>query len=140
MSWQIFAVLSFVFSAIYNILAKIGATKMNVLAANATIAAASFVVAAVIFFFSTPVSSLTASGISPLIYSLAGGLSVGISGAFYMIMLSKSAPISVALPIVFGGSIVLTAILGVLVLGESVSYFKAAGLAFVIIGLVLLSR
>ena len=140
MSWQTFAVLSLVFSAFYNILAKLGATKMNALAANVTIGVASIFVAVAVFLIGAPLGSITASGSGPLIYSVVGGLSVGISGAFYMLMLSKSAPVSVALPLVFGGSIVLTAILGVLLLGESISYLKAAGLVFVIIGLLLLSR
>lgn len=140
MSWQLFAILSIVFSAVYNILAKLGATKMNVIASNMAISAASLFVAALIFLVSAPIGSLTASGPTPLIYSILSGLSVGAYAVFYMFSLSKSAPISVALPLVFGGSIVLTAILGVVFLGESVSYLKAAGLTFIIIGLALLSR
>lgn len=140
MSWQIFAVLSLVFSAVYNILAKLGATKMNVFASNATIAATSLIIAISVFLFGAPISSLTASGPTPLVYSILSGLSVGAYAVFYMLSLSKSAPISVALPLVFGGSIVLTAILSVIFLGESVSYLKVAGLTFIIIGLALLSR
>lgn len=140
MSWYLFAVLSFIFSAFYNVLAKVGATKMNVFAANITIGTAAAVVAVAVFFVGAPLSSITASGAGPLIYSVLSGLSVGISGTLYMVALSKSAPVSVILPTVFGGSIILTAILGVLILGESMSYLKAAGLVSMIIGLILVSK
>lgn len=140
MSWYLFAVLSFIFSAFYNVLAKVGATKMNVFAANITIGVASIFVAVAVFLIGAPLGSIAASGTGPLIYSILSGLSVGISGALYMVALSKSAPVSVILPTVFGGSIILTAILGVLILGESMSYLKAAGLVSMIIGLILVSK
>jgi transporter family protein len=73
----------------------------------------------------------------PLLWAIAGGiaLTVAVSSLFHALSLG---PANVVVPI-YGMFIVGGALLGVLVLGEPMSWTKAAGLVAAVVGVVLIS-
>lgn len=68
------------------------------------------------------------------------GLGVGLAEILTFVVFQRGVPSSVGTPIIVGGSVLLTALLGLVVLRESLSLAQAGGLLFIVVGIALLAR
>jgi transporter family protein len=68
------------------------------------------------------------------------GVGVGLAEILTFVVFSRGVPSSVGTPVIVGGSVLLTAGLGLLLLRESLSLPQAAGLLLIVAGIGLLSR
>ncbi|AIZ63988.1 hypothetical protein PK28_10345 [Hymenobacter sp. DG25B] len=68
------------------------------------------------------------------------GLGVGLAEILTFVIFSRGVPSSVGTPIIVGGSVLLTAALGLLLLRESLSISQALGLLLIVGGIALLAR
>ncbi|MDF7811654.1 EamA family transporter [Hymenobacter sp. YC55] len=84
-----------------------------------------------------PMHLLSARGIT---LAALAGVSIGIAEILTFVVYGKGAPASVGTPLIVGGSVLLTALLGVLVLRETLAWSQALGLLLVVGGIVLLAR
>ncbi len=69
-----------------------------------------------------------------LIFVVLAGLAAFAIDFFALKTYASGIPISIGGPIIIGGSVVIAAIIGLAVLGESISLMKIAGISFVVIG------
>ena len=82
---------------------------------------------------------LAVSGRGLALAALAG-LSVGLAEILTFVVFRRGVPASVGTPVIVGGSVLLAALLGLVVLRESLSLAQVGGLALVVAGIGLLAR
>jgi transporter family protein len=68
------------------------------------------------------------------------GVSVGIAEILTFVVFSRGVPASVGTPVIVGGSVLLAALLGLVVLREALSFGQAGGLVLIVAGIALLAR
>lgn len=68
------------------------------------------------------------------------GLGVGLAEILTFVVFSRGVPSSVGTPVIVGGSVLLTAVLGLLLLRETLSLPQALGLVLIVGGIGLLAR
>ena len=73
-------------------------------------------------------------------YAALAGVAVGIAEILTFVVFSRGAPASLATPVIMGGSILITAVLGVLLLRERLGLPQVLGIVLVGVGIALLSR
>jgi transporter family protein len=82
---------------------------------------------------------LVVSGKGLALAALAG-VSVGIAEILTFVVFSRGVPASVGTPVIVGGSVLLAALLGLVVLREALSLGQAGGLVLIVAGIALLAR
>jgi transporter family protein len=68
------------------------------------------------------------------------GLSVGLAEILTFVVFKRGVPASVGTPVIVGGSVLLAALLGMLVLREGLTFAQAGGLGLIVAGIGLLAR
>ncbi len=68
------------------------------------------------------------------------GLGVGLAEILTFVVFQRGVPASVGTPVIVGGSVLLTALLGLAVLREALSWPQLGGLVLVVAGIALLAR
>ena len=68
------------------------------------------------------------------------GLGVGLAEILTFVVFQRGVNSSVGTPVIVGGSVLLTAVLGLVVLRETLTFSQAGGLLFIVVGIVLLAR
>ena len=68
------------------------------------------------------------------------GLGVGLAEILTFVVFQRGVPSSVGTPVIVGGSVLLTAVLGLVVLRESLTLAQAGGLVCIVVGIALLAR
>lgn len=68
------------------------------------------------------------------------GLGVGLAEILTFVVFQRGVPASVGTPVIVGGSVLLTALLGLAVLRESLSPPQVGGLVLIVAGIALLAR
>ena len=68
------------------------------------------------------------------------GLGVGLAEILTFVVFQRGVPSSVGTPVIVGGSVLLTALLGLGLLRESLSLAQAGGLVCIVVGIALLAR
>ena len=68
------------------------------------------------------------------------GLSVGLAEILTFVVFKRGVPASVGTPVIVGGSVLLAALLGLVVLREALTPAQAGGLVLVVAGIALLAR
>ena len=81
--------------------------------------------------------SLTRTGLG---LAALAGLGVGLAEILTFVVFQRGVPSSVGTPVIVGGSVLLTALLGLALLRESLSLAQAGGLLCIVVGIALLAR
>ena len=68
------------------------------------------------------------------------GLGVGLAEILTFVVFQRGLNSSVGTPVIVGGSVLLTAVLGLVVLRETLTFSQAGGLLFIVVGIALLGR
>jgi len=68
------------------------------------------------------------------------GLGVGLAEILTFVVFQRGVNSSVGTPVIVGGSVLLTAVLGLVVLREMLTFSQAGGLLFIVVGIALLAR
>lgn len=68
------------------------------------------------------------------------GVGVGLAEILTFVVFQRGVPASVGTPVLVGGSVLLTAVLGLVVLRETLSLPQVGGLLLIVVGIVLLAR
>ena len=140
MHWLAFAVLTASSYGVYNFFVKISANKLSPTIAIMFLTGTAFLVAAI----STMFLKLTGQNLTitknVIIYPILAGLFAGVAEIFYLLMYSKNAPLSIGLPLVMSGTIIVAVFLGIIFLKEDLNAVKFIGILITIIGLIVLTR
>jgi transporter family protein len=139
MSWFPLALATAVTFGLYNFFIKLGAGRIDevlgalVLQAVALLAGGGFAVA---LRLQGRGFAVTRAGLG---YAALAGVAVGLAEILSFSVFSRGAPASLGTPVIMGGSVVCTALLGLVLLRETPSVVQLAGIALVAAGIALVS-
>ena len=140
MNWLIFAFLTASSYGAYNFFVKISANKLSPTIVIMLLTGTAFLVASI----STLVLKFTGHNLTVsknvIMYPVLAGLFAGVAEIFYLLMYSKNAPLSIGLPLVMSGTIIVAVFLGIIILKEDLSAVKFIGILVTLIGLIVLTR
>jgi uncharacterized membrane protein len=138
--WLIGSILLTIIFGFFNIFNKIAAGKVSD-SLGALLVESTAVLCILLFFIYLNLSGkksveTTSQGI---IFSILAGICVGIGSVLYFFIFRSKGELSIAGPIVWGGTLLVMAIAGILLLKEPFSIQKLLGIALSLIGLFLLA-
>ena len=140
MSWLPLALLTALCLALYSFFIKLAAAHLPaVVGAVVLQVAAAALGAAWLLKQHLDGSPLTVSGRGLGLAALAG-VSVGLAEILTFLVFQRGVPASVGTPVIVGGSVLLTAGLGLGLLREALTWPQAGGLLLIVAGIVVLAR
>lgn len=82
---------------------------------------------------------LMASSASGLVFSVLAGLAVGVFSIVLVTLYGRGGELSFVFPIIYGGAIALTAVIGWVALGDAFTWTRLGGVMAIVIGIGLLA-
>jgi bacterial/archaeal transporter family protein len=140
MNWVLLALTTAAAFGAYNVFIKLGSGKIDhvlgavVLQVVAALLGGTY---ALFLHLSGRELPVTRAGFA---WAALAGIAVGLAEIFTFLVFSRGAPASLATPIIMGGSILVTAVLGVLLLRERLGLPQLLGILLIGIGIALVSR
>ena len=140
MNWLGLAVATAIAFGAYNIFIKLGAGRIDhVLGAVVLQLVAAVLGTTYAIMLKVGGRTLEVSRIG-VMYAALAGLAVGLAEILTFLVFARGAPASLATPIIMGGSILLTSVLGIAVLRERLGLPQALGIVLIAVGIALVSR
>lgn len=140
MHWLLLAVLTALCLAFYNFFIKLAANHISPAAGAVILQLVAAALGAGWLLWlrlkGQPVV-LSAQGVG---LAMLAGAGVGLAEILTFVVFGRGVPSSVGTPVIVGGSVLLTAGLGLLLLRESLTWPQAAGLVCIVVGIALLAR
>jgi transporter family protein len=142
MNWLALAACAAFGMALYNLFIKAAAGQIHEMVGAVVLQVVAALVGAGLLLIlyvrgALPPTLLTARGLT---LAALAGVSIGVAEILTFAVYGKGAPASVGTPLIVGGSVLLTAVLGVLLLREALAWPQALGLLLVVGGIALLAR
>ncbi|WP_303311563.1 EamA family transporter [Hymenobacter sp. BT730] len=140
MPWFVLALLTAFCLALYNFFIKLASDQLPAAVGAVVLQLVAAVLGgAWLLKLKLQGQPLPVSGKGLALAALAG-LGVGLAEILTFVIFSRGVPSSVGTPIIVGGSVLLTAAMGLLLLRESLSLPQALGLLLIVGGIALLAR
>lgn len=140
MNWIFLAITTAFFYGAYNVLIKVSSGNINQILGAVILQIVAAVMGGILFFL------LRIGNNAPLqmsqkgfIYAVLAGIFVGLAEIATFVVFSKGIPVSIGTPIIIGGSVLITSILGIFFLKESFSLLQGLAVVLIIGGIVLLT-
>ncbi len=142
MNWWQLAACAAVGMALYNLFIKAAAGQIHQMVGAVVLQVVAALLGAGLLLVlylrgALPTHLVSARGIT---LAALAGVSIGVAEILTFVVYGKGAPAAVGTPLIVGGSVLLTALLGVLVLRETLAWSQAPGLLLVVSGIALLAR
>ncbi len=142
MSWLQLAAGAALGMALYNLLIKAAAGQVHEVVGAVVLQVVAALVGAGLLGLlhlrqALPAHLFTARGLT---LAALAGVGIGVAEMLTFAVYAKGVPAAVGTPLIVGGSVLLTAVLGVLVLRETLAWPQALGLLLVVGGIALLAR
>ncbi len=83
--------------------------------------------------------SLIASRPSGLVFSVLAGIAVGVFSIMLVTLYARGGELSLVFPVIYGGAIALTAVIGWVALGDAFTWTRLAGVVVIVLGIGLLA-
>lgn len=138
MNWLSTALLTIVFYSLFDLCVKLASGKINDNLGAAIMNITSFVVAIIWFLLRTQIGGEQVVVTKPgLIYSLIAGVFVGLASIFFIRMFALGTNLSIGVPLVRVGMIILGSVFGVFLLKEGINLRYGVGFILSLLGLYL---
>lgn len=139
MNWLTFALVTIIFYSLMDFFIKLSSDKIHSGLGGSIINLVSTIVLLVFLFYSKlqgeKVLETKPGGI---LYSTLAGISIGFATIFFLKMFATGTNLSVGVPLVRVGIVLLASVLGILFLKEAISFKYLIGFILAVIGLYLL--
>jgi transporter family protein len=142
MNWLLLAACAAVCMALYNLLIKASAGQVHEIVGAVVLQVVAALVGAgllLVLYLRGALPPVLATPRGLTLAALAG-VGIGLAEILTFAVYSRGAPASVGTPLIVGGSVLLTALLGVLVLREALGWPQALGMLLIVGGIALLAR
>lgn len=141
MNWLLLAIITAFCFGLYNFFIKLASGSIHQMAGAVLLQLVAAGVGGILLLYikssTKQVVGITQTGV---LYSCLAGLSVGLAEILTFYVFTKGAPASVGTPVIIGGSVVVAALLGWLVLREQLTLGQVMGVALIVAGVALLAR
>lgn len=139
MNWLGFAVLTIIFYALFDFFMKLSAERIHAGIGGSIINLVSTIVLLVfIAFLKLRGEIIPAAKPGGILYSLLAGISIGFATIFFLKMFATGVNLSIGVPFVRVGIVLLASILGILLLKEGFTLRYIIGFILALVGLYLL--
>lgn len=130
--------LTALFYALYNVSIKISSSAMHPLLGMLMLQAGAIGIGigALIYINAAGIPVVFAN--KGVLFGILAGIFVGLAEAVSFYVFSKGVPAALGIPIIIGGSVVLSALIGALFLRESLSLSQIAAIILIVSGIVIL--
>jgi len=140
MNWIILVLTTAVFYGFYHFLVKVSSNQINQIVGAVILQFVGLLVGLVgLIAFKINIFQQHPSA-KGIIYSVLAGLAVGMAEILSFYTFSKNVSLSLAAPIIIGGSMLISIILGYLLLHESINLVQAGAIVMILIGVVVLLK
>jgi transporter family protein len=140
MHWLLLALLTALCLALYNFFIKLAAGHISAAAGAVILQLVAAALGGVWLLWlrlkGQPLD-LSSKGVG---LAMLAGIGVGLAEILTFVVFGRGVPSSVGTPVIVGGSVLLTAVLGLVVLREALTLTQAAGLLSIVVGIALLAR
>jgi bacterial/archaeal transporter family protein len=139
MSWVLIGILAGLFFAIYNLLLSLSSSNLHAFVGSVALSISSAVVtiAMILLFKMSGVDiNFTAKGVKMACFA---GIFSAVGSLLYFWMYQKKAPVSVGVPLISISTIIFSALIGLLFLGEKLTMIKIIGLMLAVAGIWVMS-
>lgn len=139
MNWLIFATLTIICYAIFDLFLKLSAERIHASLGGFIINLVSAIVLLIfIGLLRIRGENIPAPKTGGALYSVLAGLAIGLATIFFMKMFALGVNLSIGIPLVRIGIVILASIFGILLLKEGITPRYILGFIFALIGLYLL--
>jgi transporter family protein len=140
MPWYVLALLTAFCLALYNFFIKLASNHVQAAVGAVVLQLVAAGLGAVwLLKLKLQGQSLPVTSQGLLLAALAGA-GVGLAEILTFVVFSRGVPSSVGTPVIVGGSVLLTAVLGLVVLREVLTWPQGLGLLLIVVGIALLAR
>lgn len=139
MSWLVFAILTIICYAVFDLFVKLSGERIHAGLGGFLInLVATIVLLIFIIFLRLRGENIPSPKPHGVLYAILAGIAVGFTTIFFMKMFAAGVNLSIGIPFVRIGIVLLASILGVVLLKEGITLRYLLGFAFALIGLYLL--
>jgi len=140
MDWLISAILAIVFLSAYNFAFKSSSSEISNFYGVPFVAGGALLtgLAAVALIKFFRVGSLYTN--KGALLASAAGIIYGIGLLFCFVVYAKNTPLSIGMPVLIGGTMLVGSVLGIIFLKEPITLLKLLGISAILIGVILLAR
>lgn len=140
MNWITTAIISTIFIALSNVIAKFYQSKIPLGIGMIYFTIGVFVISVIASIVNKSPLSWSKSMQQGALLAFAYGFIWAIGQVFFLLSLSKNAPLSLVIPVLVGGIGMFGVLSGVVFFNETLSLMRVIGIVTVLIGTVILSR
>lgn len=140
MNWLLLAIITAICFGLYNIFIKLAAGNIHQMAGAVLLQLVAASVGGILLLYIKSTKQVVSISQTGVLYSCLAGISVGLAEILTFYVFTKGAPASVGTPVIIGGSVVVAALLGWLVLREQLSVGQVLGVGLIVVGIGLLAR
>ena len=139
MSWLIFALATIFFYSIFDLLVKISSSKINGgLGAFIMNIVSALVVLIYMAYSMWQGEKVLTSKPGGVMFSTLAGIAIGLASIFFIRMFATGTNLSIGVPLVRIGIVLLASLLGIFILKESITFKYAIGFIMSLVGLYLI--
>ncbi|HNT29468.1 MAG TPA: EamA family transporter [bacterium] len=139
MNWIFLALLTASLYGIYNFFIKIASGHINQIAGAVILQIVAALLGSVILIYLKLSNTQLEISSKGILFAILAGVGVGLAEITSFIVFSKNVPASIGIPIIIGGSVVISALLGLFFLKENYTPVHVIGLVSIVAGITLLS-
>lgn len=139
MNWILLAILTAFFYGTYNVFIKVSSGHINQIVGAVILQIVAALVGGLILLFLKITNSPLEISQKGVTYAILAGIAVGLAEITSFYVFSKGISVTVGLPIIIGGSVLIGAILGLTFLGETPNPIHYLGIATIVAGIIMLT-
>lgn len=139
MNWILLLTLAALCFGLYNFFIKVASGSIHQILGAVILQVVAAVVGVILLIYLKMTGENFSLSNKGIFFSVLAGIAVGLAEILTFAVFSKQIPVSVGTPVIIGGSIVVTALLGFLFLQEHLSLLQTIAVLLIITGVTLLS-
>lgn len=140
MNWILLAILVAILWGLYNFFIKISSGEINPILGAVTLQLTAAIVSAIILFWLKFHSTEIVINYKGIEYAILAGVCISLAEIAYFTLYSYGINVSIGLPIVTGGSIVVGVILGFAILKDPFNFIHGIAILLIITGIIMLFK
>ncbi len=139
MNWLAIALLTAVFFGLYNFFIKVSSGNIHEILGAVILQAVALLLGCALLIYLKQTGDQFSFSSKGILYAVLAGLAVGVAEILTFMVFEKGVAVSIATPVIIGSSVVVSSVLGILFLRETISLIQLFALALIASGIMLLA-
>lgn len=139
MNWLAIALLTAVFFGLYNFFIKVSSGNIHEILGAVILQAVALLLGCALLIYLKQTGDQFSFSSKGILYAVLAGLAVGVAEILTFMVFEKGIAVSIATPVIIGSSVVVSSVLGILFLRETISLIQLFALVLIAGGIMLLA-